>query len=144
MGSGSREAKLQNVWFLLVCHFHSRTCKKKKGLQVGTATVNTRVIPLLLFSQNGILIAFRCRSLREEIHLFYIFSIYFILLLRRNGVKKGCQNVCQENSVWEYREGPSAGSCMLFRVGQRRRAGRKTWLIAVLTEIHKRDRSYQA
>lgn len=73
-----------------------------------------------------------------------LFFFFFFFLLRHNSAKQSCQNVCQENSVWEYREGSSAGSCMLFRVGQRRRAGSKTRLIAVLTEIHKRDRSYQA
>lgn len=71
----------------------------------------------------------------------FFFSSFFIATQQR---EQSCQNVCQENSVWEYREGSSAGSCMLFRVGQRRRAGSKTRLIAVLTEIHKRDRSYQA
>lgn len=73
--------------------------------------------------------------------LFFFFFFFFIATQQR---EQSCQNVCQENSVWEYREGSSAGSRMLFRVGQRRRAGSKTRLIAVLTEIHKRDRSYQA
>lgn len=53
------------------------------------------------------------------------------------------QNVCQKNSVWEYDQVSSAGSCMLVGVGQHLSMGRKTRLIAVLTEIHKRDRSYQ-
>lgn len=72
-----------------------------------------------------------------------LFFFFFFLIATQRREQSG-QNVCQENSVWEYREGSSAGSCMLFRVGQRRRAGSKTRLIAVLTEIHKRDRSYQA
>lgn len=78
-------------------------------------------------------------------------SFFFArVLFRRNGFDKAAKKktkqkkVCQKNSVWEYREGSSAGSCMLFGVGQHESAGRKTRLIAVLTEIHKRDRSYQA
>lgn len=52
------------------------------------------------------------------------------------------QNVCQKNNMWECYQG--SGSYMLVRVGQQCTIGRKTRLIAVLTEIRERDRSYQA
>lgn len=54
------------------------------------------------------------------------------------------QNVCQKNNMCKYHQGSRAGSYMLFRVSQQYSAGRKTQLIAVLTEMHKWDRSYQA
>lgn len=134
---------LQNTWFLRVSRFHSRACKKWAASRHGYS-ICPRYSSVVVFA-SGILMDLRCRSLREGICLFRLLPFFFLLFfIATQQREQSCQNVCQENSVWEYREGSSAGSCMLFRVGQRRRAGSKTRLIAVLTEIHKRDRSYQA
>lgn len=71
-------------------------------------------------------------------------GIYFLPDFHRSViVSPKLQNVCQKNNMWEYHHCCCEGSNMLFRVGQQYRVGRKTRLIAVLTEIHKRGRSYQ-
>lgn len=71
------------------------------------------------------------------------FTSSFIIATQQRGKKlpkcvsrKQCVGISGGSLRRELHAFPNGSTC--------RRAGRKTRLIAVLTEIHKRDRSYQA